>query len=161
MSALHPGYACDVASVLGIGTTSSDPLPQPEPGEVVLRIPDGLTLQALRDSPAGQTRMWRQDWYDKSPCSKAAPPAGRHRLRIPVPGSQRKTCAEQQALLPQGEQVAPVVLVAVALLCIQRAGGADPLQDRWTRCAELAAGGCRVDLDWSVGRLFVNVFWDG
>jgi len=143
----------DAAAILGLGTPSTEPLPPLEAGWIVLRIPAGLTLQALRDSPAGKKPMWQQDWYDTYPWSTEALPAGDYRLRLPVPGSGRKTFAEQRALLSPGEQVAPVVLVAAALLCIKRQRGPDPLDGRWTRCAEQTAGGFRVGLLWYDGRL--------
>jgi len=149
----------DAAAILGIGTPSTEPLPPPEEGWIVLRIPDGLTLQALRDSPAGKERMWAQDWYDTYPWSTEALPAGDYHLRIPVSGSRRKTFAEQQAMFPPGEEVAPVVLVAAALLCIERQRGPDPLNRSWTRCAEQTAEGHRVVLFWSDGRLGVHDDW--
>jgi hypothetical protein len=154
-------YSFDAATLLGIGTGSTDPLPAPVPGEVVLRIPDGLTLQALRDSPVGKRLMHVQDWYDKYAWRQVALPAGSYRLRVPVPGSTNKTFAEQQALLPPSEQVAPVVLVAAALLCIRLQSGPDPLQNSWTRCLEQTAGGYRVVLCWLSDRLSVSGFWDG
>jgi hypothetical protein len=147
-------YALDAAAILGIGTPSTEPLPAPIPGEIVLRIPDSLSLQGLRDSPIGKQLMHQQDWYDKYQWSKEALPAGTYRLRVPVPGSNRKTASEQAAMLPAGEELAPVVLVAAALLCIQRQGGPDPLNGDWTRCAEQTAGGCRVGLTWYVGGLY-------
>jgi len=61
MSAQHTGYCFDAAVLLGFGTASTVPLPAPLPGEIVLRIPDGLTLQSLRDSPVGKKLMHNQD----------------------------------------------------------------------------------------------------
>ena len=43
----------DAADMLKIGTPPTDPLPDAEPGFVTLRVPDGLTLQAIRDSAVG------------------------------------------------------------------------------------------------------------
>ncbi len=151
----------DAAAVLGIGTPSADPLPAAAPGEVVLRIPDGLSLQALRDSPVGQALMHQQDWYDRCAWGRIAPPAGVYRLRVPVAGSNRRTASEQEAMLPAGETLAPVVLVAAAMLCIKRAGGPDPLNGDWTRCSEKTAVGDRAVLAWLGVRLGVNEYWDG
>ncbi len=153
-------FVLDAAAVLGLGTPSSAPLPEAEVGWIVLRIPDNLTLQALRDCPVGQELMWQQGWYDKYPWSSAALPAGDYYLRLPVPGSQSKTFAEQQALLPPGEEVAPVVLVAAALLCIRRQGGPDPLDNEWVRCKEQASDGDRVSVDLDQGRVYVYNYWD-
>lgn len=146
----------NAAAILGIGTPSTEPLPDAEPGFVTLRIPDGLTLRALRDSGVGKTLMYSQDWYDECPWAKEAAPTGTYRLRLPVPGSNRKTTREQVALLPAGETLAPVAFVAAALLCIRLRGVADPLSGGWTRCAELTAGGIRVALTWFGVRLIVN-----
>jgi hypothetical protein len=152
----------DVSTVLGIGPPCSDPLPAPERvNEIVLRIPDGLTLIGLRDSAVGLERMHGQDWYEKYEWCRQALPAGIYRLRLPVPESYGKNFAEQQAALPVGEQPAPVVLVAAALLCLRKSGQPDPLQNTWTRCAEPAADGDRAGLAWSGGRLLVLVGWGG
>ncbi len=153
-------FVLDAAAVLGLGTPSADPLPPPEAGWVVLRIPDNLTLQALRDSPVGKELMWQHGWYDQYPWSSAAPPAGDYALRLPVPSSRGKTLAEQQALLPPGEEVAPVVLVAAALLCIKLQDGRDPLNTDATRCKEQASDGDRVLVHLYQGRVLVNNYWD-
>lgn len=151
-------YAFDAAAILGLGP-STDPLPQPEPGEFCLYVPAALTLQALRDSPAGKELMDPQHWYDRHPWSSKAPVAGVYRLRIPVPGSQHKVFAEQQAMLAEGEEVAPAVLVAAALLCLKRQGAPDPVGCRWTRCAEQAAENFGAELTWCAGRLSVYTGW--
>ena len=153
-------FSFDAAALLNIGTPSTDPLPVPVPGEVTLRIPNGLTFQALRKSPVGQKLMHDQDWYNEYPWSQEALPAGIYRLRIPVPDSNWKTASEQDALLPAGETSAPVVLVATALLCIALQEAPDPLPNGWTRCLERAVDGCRVVLAWDDGRLGVDDGWD-
>ena len=62
----------DAAAILGIGPLSNDPMPDPEPGFVTLRVPDGLSLHALRESAAGKQMMHPQSWYDRYPWSKEA-----------------------------------------------------------------------------------------
>ena len=156
---MSESYVFDVAQVLGIGTPSTDPLPVPTPGYITLRIPEGLSLHALRDGPVGRRLLHPQDWYDKYPWSEAALLAGVYFLRLPVPGSNRKTAREQAAMLAADEQLAPVALVAAALLCIYLQGGADPLDNCWTRCAEQTAGGDRAVLTWYGGRLDVYGYW--
>jgi hypothetical protein len=145
-------YVFDVAQVLGIGT--------PPLGYVTLRIPDGLSLQVLRDSEIGKKLMHDQTWYDRCVWSTESPPAGTYRLRLPVPGSNLKTAAEQAAMLPADEKLAPVVLVVAALLCIHLQGGPDPLDNGWTRCADQSAGGCHAGLTWVGGRLGLFGYWD-
>ena len=154
-------YSFDAAALFGLGIPSADPLPTPIAGEVVLRIPAVLTLQTLRKSPVGRNLMHPHDWYDKYPWSSTALPAGTYRLRVPVPGSNRKTASEQDAMLPAGETSAPVVLVAAALLCICFQGGPDPLKNGWTNCLERAVDGDRVVLTWCDGRLGVIGSWGG
>ena len=153
-------YALDAAALLGVGSPSPQPLPEPEPGYTILRVREGLSLRALRDGAIGQRLMRDQDWYDKYGWIREAPPAGTYRLRIPFPGSSRKTAGEQQAMLPAGESVAPVSLILAALLCIEVQGGPDPLGGDWTRCAEPTAGDCRVTLGWRDGRIDVDLYWD-
>jgi hypothetical protein len=109
MSAPQTGYSLDAAAILNIGTPSADPLPAPIPGEIILRIPDGLTLQSLRDSPVGQKLMHNQDWYDKHAWSKQALPAGIYRLRVPVPDSNWKSAEEQDRMLQAVETLAPAL----------------------------------------------------
>lgn len=123
-------------AALLFGAPSNDPLPPPKVGVITIRIPKGLSLQSLRDSPAGKRFMWQDDWYDDYPWSTELIPAGIYNLRIPVAHSNDKTVHEQVAMLPEGESLCPVVLVVAALLCIRLQNEADPLNDCWTRCAE-------------------------
>lgn len=157
---MSQSYCLDAAEILGFGTPSTDPLPAPIPGQITLRIQNGLTLQVLRDCPVGRQMMLEQDWYDRYAWCKAPLPAGVYGLRIPVSSSNLKTAAEQIAMLPVGEKLAPVTLVAAALLCIHAQAGADPLTNDWTRCAEQTADGYHAELTWNKGRLSVYGFWD-
>ncbi len=70
-----------------------------------------------------------------------------------------KTFAEQQQLLLPGEGVAPVGLVAAAMICIKQSSGSDPLNGGWVRCHERVHGR-RVVLYWYDGRLGVDCDWD-
>ncbi len=155
------GHAFDVATVLGIGTPDSSPLPVAEEGEVVLRVAEGLSLIGLRDSAVGRERMWQGDpWYDRYAWAKSFIAPGTYRLRIPVPGSCDKTFAEQVTLLELGEKPAPVVLVTAALLCLQRTGAPNLISNRLTRCGEKVSDGTHAILDWCNGRLGLGVFGD-
>ncbi len=64
-------------------------------------------------------------------------------------------------MLPPGEQVAPVVLVATALLVHHLQTEADLLKNDFTRCKEQAADGDRFGLYWREGRLCVGIGWGG
>ncbi len=156
---LSPGLAYDAISILGFGPVSDETLPEAAPGEIVIRY-GGWSLQELRDSDIGQTFMYQQGWYDKYPWSIEKLPAGIYRLRVPVPDSNRKTFEEQEAMLPSGEQVAPVVLVPTAMLAHHLQKGEDLLKNDWTRFKAQAAGGGHVILGWSEGRLRVLNYWD-
>ena len=50
--------------------------------------------------------------------------------------TNNKSFNEQTALLLDGEEVAPIVLAAMAMLCHKKAGLPDPLQGDWVRCRE-------------------------
>jgi hypothetical protein len=115
---------------------------------------------SLRSSHIGQLLI-RQDRYryHKYPWASEAILPGICRLRLPIPDSNRKIFAEQKALLLDGEDVAPLVLVELALLCLKKAGLPNPLQNGWVRCREVA-GGRRVGLHCADGRLYVSADWD-
>ncbi len=86
--------------------------------------------------------------------------SGIYRLRLPVPNSNWKNFQEQRALLVDDEQPASVALLAATMLLHHQESQPDPLNDGWVRCKETAAGGSRVVLAWSGGRLSVNSPWD-
>lgn len=149
----------DVATILGIGTPSTKPLPVAEEGCLIVRIPDGLSLQVLRDSGVGRQLLRQQHWYDKYQWSKESLPAGTYRVRIPVPNSKAKTPDEQRSV----GHFAPVALVAAALLCcrVQKGLWPDPLEGDILRCREEVEGR-PVELTWlSVSILSVDCLWGG
>ena len=160
--AILPVSSYDAVSILGFGNPSEESLPEAKNGEVLLRY-GGWSLQELRDCSGVRERklMWEQDWYHKYPWSNEKLPSGIYRLRIPVPNSNRRTFAEQQGSLPSGEEPAPVVLVATALLAHRLQTGEDLMKTDYTRCKEQTAGDSRVGLDWGGGRLYVDDRWDG
>jgi hypothetical protein len=114
---------------------------------------------SLRQSDIGK-QLIHQDvtWYDEYPWANEAIAPGVYHLRLPVPDSNGKTFKEQKALLLDGEEVAPLVLLELAFLCLSKAGRPDPLQGGWVRCQEIADG-YRVVLNWLDGRLCVSP-WD-
>mgnify|MGYP000855447531 CR=1 FL=1 len=154
-------YVFDAALVLGNGIPCTTALPPPAPGHLTLRIPDGLSLQSLRDGAVGRKYIHGQYWYDEYGWSKAALPAGTYLLRIPVPGSNRKTAPEQAALLGAGTPFAPVALLAAALLCCMLHGGPDTIGRGTVRCYERSALGDHVVLTRLGWRLGVFVYPDG
>ena len=162
MRELAMSLTFDVGTVLGIGRKSDAPLPELAPGTIVIRIPDGISPLSLRESDVGKTLIRQDDtWYDTYDWATSSPiTAGPYRLRLPILDSNSKTFDEQKALLLPGEQVAPLVLVELALLCVKNAGLSDPLKGGWVRCAETTAGGgVRVVLRWDGGRLSVDYYW--
>ena len=155
----QPG-AYDAVALPGFGEPSGEALPDAAAGEIVLRY-GGWSLRELCEGEVGTNLMHRQDWYDRYEWSGRKLPAGIYRLRLPVPDSNHKTFAEQQTLLLPGEESAPVVIAATALLCHRLQAGEDLLRGDWARCKEQAGGGCRAELRWLDGRLGVGVSWGG
>ena len=151
-TALTPGVSYNATSLLGFGVQ----VPVAEPGTIAIQY-DGWSLQDLRNKR--QNLMWNQDWYDQCPWASEKLPSGIYVLRLPVPDSNRKAFAEQEALLLSGEEPAPIVLAATALLAIRLSGGSDPLKGQSVRCKEQAAAGNRALLRWSDGQLYV-IHWN-
>jgi hypothetical protein len=156
---LCPGFAYDTVSILAGLSVRPGTLPQPGPGEIIINY-GGWSLQELRDMFIGRSLMHQEDWHNEYPGSTEMLPPGTYRLHIPVSDSNRKTFAEQEAMLPSGEQTAPVVLVATAILthCLQT--GQDLLENGFTRCREQTAEDGHVALYWKERRLFVGDFLD-
>lgn len=157
----RPSFCYDAAPILGLGKASSDPLPDPAPGEVLIRV-GAWSLQDLRtcETVVRHNLMWDQDWYNEYPFPREKLTPGVYRVRLPIPDSNRKTFAEQQKLLLSGEEVAPVALVAATLLCHLKQAGNDLLNDDWTRCSETLPDEDRVVLLVSEGRVLVYYCWD-
>ena len=153
---MSSGCTYDAVSILGFGDPSAEALPQA--GEIILRY-GGWSLQELRDSAIGKKLMHRQDWYSKFPWGSEKLPPGTYRLRLPIPDSNRKSFAEQEQMLSEGEQIAPVVLVASALLAHQVQADSDLLRGNWTRCREQTTAGDCVALGWGVHWLYVRKEW--
>lgn len=151
-------YSYDAVHILGFGSASEEAMPEAKSGEVIIRY-GGWSLQELRDSVNGKKWMHQQDWYNSYGWSTEKLPAGIYRLRVPVPVSSGQTFVQQQEMLSAGEEVAPVVLVATALLAHHLQKGKDPLNGDWTRCKEVADDD-RVELVWDGGRLVVGSGWD-
>jgi hypothetical protein len=155
--ATQSGFSFDASELFRPSSVASA-----SPGEIVLRVPEGITPVSLRQSDIGKQLIHQdEDWYDKYRWANEPIAPGVYHLRLPIPDSNGKTFDEQNALLLDGEEVAPLVLVELALLCLKRAGLPDPLQNGLVRSPETAADGGRVGLDWGDGgRLSVNVYWD-
>lgn len=155
------GTVYDAPPILGLGNAGGEPLSDPSPGEVIVRV-GAWSLQDLRtcETVVRHKLMWDQDWYNEYPFSRTELTPGVYRVRLPIPDSNSKNFAEQQTLLPDGEQVAPTALVAVALICHLKQAGKDLLNNDWTRCAEALPDGGRVGLTVRRGRVGVDYDWD-
>lgn len=149
------GYSYDAARILQFGVPTEDIFPVAEYGEVVIWY-GGWSLQQLRDNPLIRERdvMWDQDWYNNWHWSKGSLPAGFYRLKIPFPGSNRKTFDEKTDLLA-GEYVAHPVLVATAELCHYLQTGQKLLKEISIRTNMQNSDGHCVGLRWDGDRLSI------
>ena len=155
-----PSFSYDAAPILGFGEASTEPLPEPALGEVVIRV-GNWSLQDLRDCTVGKELMHQQNWYDKCDCMAAKLTPGVHRVRLPVPDSNRKNFTGQKENLLPGEKVAPVALGAATLLVHLKETGNDLLKNDWCRCREAFPGARRVALNVREGRVRVyDRYWD-
>lgn len=152
------GLAYDAVALLGFGDASPEPLPVAESGEVIIRY-GGWSLRELRDSDVGKIRMHDQKWYERHDWSVETLPAGLYCLRLPVPDSFSKTFGQQEKMLSEGETVAPVVLVATALLSHYLQTGEDLLNTDFARCRE-HVGNNRAVIDWEDNLLNVGIHSD-
>lgn len=154
-------FVYDAVSILGLGEASGEPLPEPAPDEVVIRV-GAWSLKNLRtcETVARENLMWDQEWYHEYPWSRKKLTLGVYRVRMPIPESNRKNFTEQKELLLPGEEVGPAALVAAVLLCHLKQAGRDPLNDHSTRCAKALPGGRRLVLTVEGGRVCVDDLWD-
>jgi len=159
---LRPSFCYDAATILGLGKASDEALPDPAPGEVVVRV-GAWSLQDLRtcETVVRGNLMWDQGWYKEYPFSREKLTPGVYRVRLPIPDSNRKNYNEQRKLLLSGEEVTPVALATVALLCHLKQSGKDLLDNDWTRCAEALPDEDRVVLTVRRGRVRVDYYWGG
>jgi len=124
-----------VSHILGLPAESSESVPVPKNGEIVVYY-GGWTLQELRNTPVGKKHMWISGWYDEYQW-KAAP--GYYRVVLLFPGSEGKTFEEQLRHLRvkrPGMRPAPIPVAVTAFLMHVVATGKDPLQEQYSRCAE-------------------------
>ena len=154
-----PSFTYDAVAILGFGEASTEPPPEPAPGEIIIRVGD-WSLQDLRDCEVGKELMHQQDWYDKYDCASTKLTAGIYRVRLPVPDSNHKNFAEQKELLLSGEEVAPVALGASTLLVHLKETGNDLLKNDWCRCEEALPDDNRVVLYIYESRVLVYDYWD-
>ncbi len=160
---LAPSFCYDAVSILGLGEASSELLPDPAPGEVVIRV-GAWSLKELRNCEivVRKNLMWEHNtWYDRYDWGRAKLTPGVYRMRMPIPDSGDKNFAEQQKLLLSGEEVAPVTLAATVFLCHLKETGKDLLANNWTRCAEPLPDELRVELTVLRGRVYASYDWTG
>lgn len=171
VSATSNAYAYDAVGLLGFGTPHEEPLPEAKSGEIVIRY-GGWSLRELCDNAIVREKnlMLEQDWYHSYEWSSEKLPAGIYRLRIPVPNSNLNTFAEQAHMLSSGEQTAPVVLVATAMLVHRLQTGENLLGKGQTYCKEIIRHYCfgygttrhRVGLGWTdAGLMVFDTFHSG
>ncbi len=153
-------FSYDAMSILGFGKASTEPLPEPLPGEVVIRVGD-WSLQDLQDCAVGKELMHQRSLYAGGDCEKVKLIPGVYRVRLSVPDSNRKNFSEQKGLFVSGEDVAPVALGVATLLVHLKETDNDLLENYWCRCAEALPDGSRAGFYVHEGRVRVLRCWDG
>jgi hypothetical protein len=159
--------ALRVAELLGIQYTAEElaglgPPPEPLPGFVTFFDP-GLSGAALRDHAVVRERtlLCPLMWYEKYDWSKRQDTPRYRQLRVPVPGSFRRTFSEQLGMLVPDEEVASTRSVSMLLVIHALATGERLLSDRWVRCADEGLDGHRVDVGgFGAYGLIVGSLWD-
>jgi hypothetical protein len=150
---------------LGLGIDSEDgsQLPKAVVNEIDINVFNPFSIKDLRASAVGKELMWgalwKSSWYEKYDWFSAPVVPGAYRLQIPVPGSYERTFKEQVALLREGEEPAPIAMVAAALLYMRSVCLSVEVWGRWTRCAEATEDDKRVGLAWRGARLRVFDDW--
>jgi hypothetical protein len=150
----------DAVALLGFGSPTKRPIPKGKKGEIVIRY-GGWSLRELCASSivCDSDIMWQQDWYHHYPWSDKERPSGIYRLRIPVPDSNSKTYDQQAlGLLSTREMVAPVVLVATAMLVHRIQTLIHLPSSGWIRCSEKVDD--RIVVYWREGRLRIGTRCD-
>lgn len=122
----------------------------------------GCSFQELCGSDIVRERhlIQKPEWCFGEQWSNEKFPAGDYRLRIPVLDSGNQTVAEQNLLLFPGERIAPVVLVATAVLAYHLQTGGNLLENNWMRCREIGRRGY-IALYWHDGQLNIVVHGSG
>lgn len=156
------GLSYDAVQILGLGDVRSEPLPQPGPGEVVIRVgPWSLHDLKTCNVVVRHDLLWDQKWYEKLAFFHDKLSPGMYRLRVPLPCSEWETWDEQQCHLQETEMVVPTALVAAALLCHVLETGTSLLRGMLIRCAEALPPDLRVTLDVFEKRLSLEGQLDG
>jgi hypothetical protein len=152
-----------VCGLLGLPVPEKVPATPPASDDEIIIWSPGLSIQDVRSNPALHDRavLRDQDWYDPYTWSRQVVPAGYYAVRVPIRGSNRLSFADQVKLLRSGEIPIPVALAALTW-CVHRVQtGEDLFKGDFSRCAELALGGRRVEVSLNGGRLFVYIYWGG
>src|SRR5439155_982570 len=106
----------------------------------------GWSVLTLRAAVADQRGIFNPlSWYDREPFALTGDGPRYRQVRTqPVPGSARKTFAQQVALLAQGEEVPTARMVLAAVVIHFLATGQRLLPNVYVRCADQTSRGDRV-----------------
>lgn len=141
------GFTFDIGALLR--TFTPDPGP---PGTVTLVLPYAVSPHFLMEHDLGQEFI---DAYCATFCSnwewwKQDVASGTYRLRFPEE-SRCMTMRDCRSLLQEGEHIAPLGLVQLALLSMKMARMYNGLHGRMVRCAEPTEEGHHIGCKWSPG----------
>jgi hypothetical protein len=167
MTDTSKGIVYDAAStsrILGLPVECNDPAPLATEGEIVIYY-GGWSLNELRDSPAGKSRMWQEDKQAFDAKNWTAEPSYYRISLHGIDSNQKGWRSAAQAMRPlpkitQGWCHPPVVVAATALLVHLMRTGNDLLDGDWLRCFEAFPGGGHVGLYVGGGRVRVGGGWD-
>jgi len=146
-------FVYDAPAILGLGPASSDPLPEPGPGEITIRVGEW----SPRDIPGCPNyfpsyQVWEGPLMnipavqcENTQLGHGKLTPGVYCVRLPIPRTNYRHFPHAQRFLLPNEQVLPFALGAAVLLCHQQQTGKE-LTCNWMRCAEQFPDGTRVTL---------------
>jgi hypothetical protein len=130
----------DAGKLLGIGPPAAE-LPSGKPWALTVIVPVPTSFNSLRESEIGKEMIACKETKELAWANAPIGP-GEFQVTFPI-GYGNPWYGEAQS----------VVLTALALLCVEKAGMQDPLSGQWVSCLETSHTGRRYELSWLQGRL--------
>ena len=125
----------DAGKLLGIGPPAAE-LPSGKPWALTVIVPVPTSFNSLRESEIGKELIACKETKDLKWANAPIGP-GEFQVTFPI-GYGNPWHGESQS----------VVLTAIGLLCLEKAGFRDPLSGQWALCLETNHNGRRYELCW-------------